>query len=273
MYNASKRLQAVRRQLLHMDEQYRNGLDIDEDNSMVETENCQDEPKDLVEKNLSKGFINSSASATAHDLQNCSSVDIENVLGSIVDCGSSEDIDNIPLSEELRSAISNMEDLDDVDCLIGNVINAVQVDASFDQDLETLEQSVSSPDGPLGRLANYPQTSSIASGSGHSSLKGNAQQSMTWDQEESWRKDRRKKDNHNIIERRRRYNINDRIKELGTLLPSSIPPDLKQNKGSILKAAVEFMKELKRDNCKLHKLEENQRVMKAKNQNNCSEFL
>lgn len=50
MYNASKRLQAVRRQLLHMNEQYRNGLDIDEDNSMVETENCQDEPKDLVEK-------------------------------------------------------------------------------------------------------------------------------------------------------------------------------------------------------------------------------
>lgn len=26
------------------------------------------------------------------------------------------------------------------------------------------------------------------------------------------------------VERRRRYNINDRIKELGTLLPSSIPP-------------------------------------------------
>nr|XP_034300478.1 uncharacterized protein LOC105326867 [Crassostrea gigas] len=266
MYSASKRLQAVRRQLLHMDEQYRNGLDIDEDNSMVETENCQDEPKDLVEKNLSKGFINSSASTTAHDQQNCGSVDIENVLGSIVDCGSSEDIDNIPLSEELRSAISNMEDLDDVDCLIGNVINAVQVDASFDQDLETLEQSVSSPDSPLGRLANYRQTSSIASGSGQSSLKGSAQQSMTWDQEESWRKDRRKKDNHNIIERRRRYNINDRIKEIGTLLPSSIPPDLKKNKGSILKAAVEFIKELKRENFKVHKQEENLRVMNSKHQ-------
>lgn len=42
--------------------------------------------------------------------------------------------------------------------------------------------------------------------------------------------------------------------------------DLKKNKGSILKAAVEFMKELKRDNCKLHIQEENQRVMKAKNQ-------
>ena len=28
-------------------------------------------------------------------------------------------------------------------------------------------------------------------------------------------KDRQKKDNHNMIERRRRFNINDRIKELG----------------------------------------------------------
>ena len=34
-------------------------------------------------------------------------------------------------------------------------------------------------------------------------------------------RDRRKKDIHNMIERRRRYNINDRIKELGTLLPRS----------------------------------------------------
>lgn len=35
----------------------------------------------------------------------------------------------------------------------------------------------------------------------------------------AWAKERQKKDNHNKIERRRRYNINDRIKELGTLLP------------------------------------------------------
>ena len=32
-------------------------------------------------------------------------------------------------------------------------------------------------------------------------------------------KDRQRKDNHNMIERRRRFHINDRIKELGTLLP------------------------------------------------------
>jgi hypothetical protein len=34
-------------------------------------------------------------------------------------------------------------------------------------------------------------------------------------------RDRRKKDIHNMIERRRRYNINDRIKELGLMLPKS----------------------------------------------------
>lgn len=59
----------------------------------------------------------------------------------------------------------------------------------------------------------------------------------------AWAKDRQKKDNHNKIERRRRYNINDRIKELGTLLPKEdsryyeIVRDMKQNKGTILKAS------------------------------------
>ncbi|MBW04680.1 Transcription factor E3, partial [Eschrichtius robustus] len=37
-------------------------------------------------------------------------------------------------------------------------------------------------------------------------------------------KERQKKDNHNLIERRRRFNINDRIKELGTLIPKSSDP-------------------------------------------------
>ncbi|NWZ15797.1 TFEB factor, partial [Agelaius phoeniceus] len=34
-------------------------------------------------------------------------------------------------------------------------------------------------------------------------------------------KERQKKDNHNLIERRRRFNINDRIKELGMLIPKA----------------------------------------------------
>lgn len=57
-------------------------------------------------------------------------------------------------------------------------------------------------------------------------------------------KDRQKKDNHNMIERRRRFNINDRIKELGTILPKAQNGEIKQNKGSILKASVDYIKNL-----------------------------
>lgn len=42
--------------------------------------------------------------------------------------------------------------------------------------------------------------------------------------------------------------------------------DLKQNKGSILKATVEYIKELKRDQQKLHNLEDRQTLMNSKRQ-------
>ncbi|KAI5615840.1 microphthalmia-associated transcription factor [Silurus asotus] len=60
-------------------------------------------------------------------------------------------------------------------------------------------------------------------------------------------KERQKKDNHNLIERRRRFNINDRIKELSTLIPKSSDPDLRWNKGTILKASVDYIRKLQRD--------------------------
>lgn len=53
------------------------------------------------------------------------------------------------------------------------------------------------------------------------------------------------------VERRRRFNINDRIKELGTLLPKNNDPyfeivrDVRPNKGTILKSSVEYIKCLK----------------------------
>lgn len=57
-------------------------------------------------------------------------------------------------------------------------------------------------------------------------------------------------------------NINDRIKELGTLLPKSeenkyydLVRDMKQNKGTILKASVDYMKCLKREVNKIADLE------------------
>lgn len=71
----------------------------------------------------------------------------------------------------------------------------VQSDAQLDKRI-----IFSFQDNHFGGLANYPKTSAIASVSGHSSLESSVNQSVTSDQEESWRKDRRKKDNHNISE-------------------------------------------------------------------------
>merc|ERR1712066_1171560 len=84
-------------------------------------------------------------------------------------------------------------------------------------------------------------------------------------------KDRQKKDNHNMIERRRRFNINDRIKELGTLLPKQneqyydIVRDVRQNKGSILKASVDYIKILKRERERKIQIEEKYRKQEQMN--------
>lgn len=82
-------------------------------------------------------------------------------------------------------------------------------------------------------------------------------------------KERLKKDNHNQIERRRRYNINDRIKELSSLLPSSddvryhaLVRDMKQHKGTILKASVDYVKLLKKE---VHELERRQQELEVEN--------
>ncbi|KAG5679465.1 hypothetical protein PVAND_009030 [Polypedilum vanderplanki] len=81
-------------------------------------------------------------------------------------------------------------------------------------------------------------------------------------------RDRQKKDNHNMIERRRRFNINDRIKELGTLLPKTneflfdIIQDLhirQPNKGTILKSSVDYIKCLKHEVNRLKRNEQKQK--------------
>ncbi|EYC20976.1 hypothetical protein Y032_0020g165 [Ancylostoma ceylanicum] len=52
-------------------------------------------------------------------------------------------------------------------------------------------------------------------------LMQSSQEGATSGTGDDYYRDRRKKDIHNMIERRRRYNINDRIKELGLMLPKS----------------------------------------------------
>ncbi|XP_062374635.1 transcription factor EC isoform X2 [Sardina pilchardus] len=78
-------------------------------------------------------------------------------------------------------------------------------------------------------------------------------------------KERQKKDNHNLIERRRRYNINYRIKELGTLIPKSNDPDMRWNKGTILKASVEYIKWLQKEQQHARELETRQKKLEQAN--------
>ncbi|KAF7726271.1 Transcription factor E3 [Apophysomyces ossiformis] len=58
-------------------------------------------------------------------------------------------------------------------------------------------------------------------------------------------KRRRRRESHNAVERRRRDNINDRIQELGTLLPEPADDGINRlNKGTILRKSVEQIKQL-----------------------------
>uniref|UniRef100_A0A3P8YWU1 BHLH domain-containing protein n=1 Tax=Esox lucius TaxID=8010 RepID=A0A3P8YWU1_ESOLU len=78
-------------------------------------------------------------------------------------------------------------------------------------------------------------------------------------------KERQKKDNHNLIERRRRFNINDRIKELGTMIPKSNDPDMRWNKGTILKASVDYIRKLQREQLRAKELENRQKKLEHAN--------
>ncbi|XP_041983676.1 transcription factor EB isoform X2 [Aricia agestis] len=84
-------------------------------------------------------------------------------------------------------------------------------------------------------------------------------------------KDRQKKDNHNMIERRRRFNINDRIKELGTLLPKTNDPfyevirDVRPNKGTILKSSVDYIKCLRDEVNRLKQSEQRRKQIEIHN--------
>ncbi|TST85798.1 Transcription factor EB [Bagarius yarrelli] len=78
-------------------------------------------------------------------------------------------------------------------------------------------------------------------------------------------KERQKKDNHNLIERRRRFNINDRIKELGTMIPKTNDLDVRWNKGTILRASVEYIKRMQKDVQRTREVESNFKRMELVN--------
>uniref|UniRef100_A0A3Q2X3Y3 Transcription factor binding to IGHM enhancer 3 n=1 Tax=Haplochromis burtoni TaxID=8153 RepID=A0A3Q2X3Y3_HAPBU len=66
-------------------------------------------------------------------------------------------------------------------------------------------------------------------------------------------------------ERRRRFNINDRIKELGALIPKSSDPLTRWNKGTILKASVDYIRKLQKEQHRAREMEERQRRLESTN--------
>ncbi|CAL8318971.1 unnamed protein product [Merluccius merluccius] len=67
------------------------------------------------------------------------------------------------------------------------------------------------------------------------------------------------------VERRRRFNINDRIKELGALIPQSADQELHWNKGTILKASVDYIRRLQKEQQRTRDLEVRQRTLEKTN--------
>ncbi|XP_061197870.1 uncharacterized protein LOC133205982 [Saccostrea echinata] len=266
MFQASKQLQAIRNQLKQMDKQYRDGFKTEymEDSSEAKNDDSnQLRSLEFANKAGTNEETSDSTSAT-QSITESSNVQsllagqsyspvtefehVESVLSTLIEDSHGDSQEIMPLSHELRQAITNMEDIEDVDSLIGDVMNSVQIDSSYDEDLHCIEQAVTCTISKTNSEGNQPVTFSSK------------------EEERTWKKERIKKDNHNIIERRRRYNINDRIKELATLLPPNTHPAMKLNKGSILKASVEYVKELKKDKQKLISFEANQKAMEAKYQ-------
>uniref|UniRef100_K1Q051 Transcription factor E3 n=1 Tax=Magallana gigas TaxID=29159 RepID=K1Q051_MAGGI len=289
MFQASKQLQEIRKQLKQMDEQYRDGFKADSmenssdaiskaDSNQISASGTQDKVtgshENLENATITQGhktqsnfhsFLSNVSVSHVNDFEH-----VESVLSSLIEDSPDDSQDIMPLSHELRQAITNMEDIEDVDSLIGNVINSVQIDSSYDEDLHCIEQAVACTivGSDINIYVRNNSNEEYLKVMEKSSTTDNPQPRpfISKEEEQLWKKDRIKKDNHNIIERRRRYNINDRIKELATLLPPTTHPAMKLNKGSILKASVEYVRELKKDKEKLVLFESKQKTMEAKYQ-------
>lgn len=93
----------------------------------------------------------------------------------------------------------------------------------------------------------------------------NVKREMSDAEAKAFIKERQKKDNHNLIERRRRFNINDRIKELGALVPKSSDPEMRWNKGTILKASVDYIRKLQKEQHRAKEMELRQKKLEHAN--------
>ncbi|XP_050412974.1 microphthalmia-associated transcription factor isoform X1 [Patella vulgata] len=157
----------------------------------------------------------------------------------------------------------------DMDSILNGILSfeSSGLTGSVDSDLHFIEPTLAPVSSTLPYASHYSNDAPVPKSSSSCPAEIEQDMSLFTSEEDAklWVKDRQKKDTHNMIERRRRFNINDRIKELGTLLPRTTDPDMRQNKGTILKASVDYIRRLKRDQDKMKQAEEKNRMLESNN--------
>lgn len=160
---------------------------------------------------------------------------------------------------------SNKEEIDDV------IDDIISLESSFNDDIITLiDSGLQLPSTLPGNLLDVYHSPGMAaptltvSNSCPADLP-KIKREITDADAKALLKERQKKDNHNLIERRRRFNINDRIKELGTLIPKSTDPEMRWNKGTILKASVDYIRKLQKEQQRAKDIEMRQKKLEQAN--------
>lgn len=166
---------------------------------------------------------------------------------------------------------SNKEEIDDV------IDDIISLESSFNDDIITLiDSGLQLPSTLPGNLLDVYHSPGMAaptltvSNSCPADLP-KIKREITDTDAKALMKERQKKDNHNLIERRRRFNINDRIKELGTLIPKSNDPyhndnsEMRWNKGTILKASVDYIRKLQKEQHRAKDIEMRQKKLEQAN--------
>ncbi|KAJ8257774.1 hypothetical protein GJAV_G00189550 [Gymnothorax javanicus] len=163
--------------------------------------------------------------------------------------------------------LGNKEEIDDV------IDDIISLESSFNDDIMTLIDSGLQLPNTLpvsGNLLDVYSSPGMAaptitvSNSCPADLP-NVKRELTDAEAKALMKERQKKDNHNLIERRRRFNINDRIKELGALIPKSSDPEMRWNKGTILKASVDYIRKLQKEQQRAKEMETRQKKLEHAN--------
>ncbi|KAM7006168.1 LOW QUALITY PROTEIN: guanine nucleotide-binding protein-like 3-like protein [Tautogolabrus adspersus] len=172
-------------------------------------------------------------------------------------------VPNSPMA--LLNIGSNKEEIDDV------IDDIISLESSFNDDIITLiDSGLQLPSTLPGNLLDVYHSPGMAaptltvSNSCPADLP-KIKSEITDSDVKAIMKERQKKDNHNLIERRRRFNINDRIKELGTLIPKSSDPEMRWNKGTILKASVDYIRKLQKEQHRAKDVEMRQKKLEQAN--------